>query len=128
MVPLADMNMACKAAGISEDTLQRVVAAGRIDTAKAVSVLEVLLLLLTMGCETFAGTVQAIFDVFGSTSGSGSSQLPVSDFLALLGHLAVYDSDISSQLQQQVSEALSGQLSTDYSGLLAIPALKDKLV
>jgi hypothetical protein len=97
-----------------------------------VSVLEVLLLLLTMSCETFAGTVQGIFEVFGSSNGSSSSSssssvLPVPDFLALLGHLAAYDSDVSAALQQQVAEALSGQLDTDYKGLLAIPALADKL-
>uniref|UniRef100_A0A383VWU6 RIIa domain-containing protein n=1 Tax=Tetradesmus obliquus TaxID=3088 RepID=A0A383VWU6_TETOB len=128
--PLADVNIACQAAGISDDTLQRVVAAGRIDTSKAVRVLEVLLLLLlTMSCETFAGTVQGIFEVFGSSSSNSSRDnvLPVADFLALLGHLAAYDSDVSAALQQQVAEALSGQLDTDYKGLLAIPALADKL-
>jgi hypothetical protein len=92
------------------------------------NVLEVLLLLLTMSCETFAGTVQGIFDVFGSSSDSSSSNIvPVPDFLALLGHLAAYDSDVSAALQQQVAEALSGQLDTDYKGLRAIPALADKL-
>ncbi|WIA37906.1 hypothetical protein OEZ86_001283 [Tetradesmus obliquus] len=35
--PLADVSIACQAAGISDDTLQRVVAAGRIDTSKALS-------------------------------------------------------------------------------------------
>jgi hypothetical protein len=128
--PLADVSLACQASGISDDTLQRVVAAGRIDTSKAVSVLEVLLLLLTMSCETFAGTVQGIFDVFGGNSGSSSTSnvLLVQDFLALLSHLAAYDSDVSAALQQQVAEALSGQLDTDYKGLRAIPALADKLV
>lgn len=127
--PLADVSIACQAAGISDDTLQRVVAAGRIDTSKAVSVLEVLLLLLTMSCETFAGTVQGIFEVFGSSSSNSSRDnvLPVADFLSLLGHLAAYDSDVSAALQQQVAEALSGQLDTDCKGLLAIPALADKL-
>jgi hypothetical protein len=125
--PLADVSIACQAAGIGDDTLQRVVAAGRIDASKAVNVLEVLLLLLTMSCETFAGTVQGIFEVFGSSNDSSSNVLPVLDFLALLGYLAAYDSDVSAALQQQVAEALSGQLDTDYKGLKAIPALADKL-
>ncbi|KAF6252883.1 glycoside hydrolase [Scenedesmus sp. NREL 46B-D3] len=125
---LADVSIACQAAGISHDTLQRVVAAGRIDTSRAVSVLEVLLLLLTMSCETFAKTMQGIFEVFGSSrDGCSSTVLPVSDFMALLGHLAAYDSDVSAALQQQVAEALSGQLDADYRGLLTISALADKL-
>jgi hypothetical protein len=90
-------------------------------------VLEVLLLLLTMSCETFAGTMQGIFEVFGSSSNNSSSMMPVPDFLALLGHLAAYDSDVSAALQQQVAEALSGQLDIDYKGLLAIPATAEKL-
>jgi hypothetical protein len=92
-----------------------------------VNVLEVLLLLLTMSCETFAGTVQVIFEVFGSSNDSSSNVLPVPVFLALLGHLTAYDSDVSAALQQQVAEALSGQLDTDYKGLRAIPTLADKL-
>jgi hypothetical protein len=92
-----------------------------------VKVLEVLLLLLTMSCETFAGTMQGIFEVFGSSSSNSSSVMPVPDFLALLGHLAAYDSDVSAALQQQVAEALSGQLDIDYKGLRAVPAMAEKL-
>lgn len=126
-VPLADLNIACQSAGISSDTLQRVIAAGHISTASAVSILEVLLLLLTMSCDTFSTTVQGIFEVFGSTSSKDSSQLPVQDFLKLLECLGTYDSDLSSHLQQEVSKRLAGQVNTDYKGLLAIPALAGKL-
>lgn len=126
-MPLADLSIACQSAGISTDTLQRVIAAGRVNTASAVSILEVLLLLLTMSCDTFSTTVQGIFEVFGSSSSKDSSQVPVQDFLKLLECLGTYDSDVNSQLQQEVSQKLTGQVNTDYKGLLAVPALAQRL-
>lgn len=126
-MPLADLSIACQSAGISSETVQRVVAAGRINTSAAVSILEVLLLLLTMSCDTFSATVQGIFEVFGSSNSKDSSKVPVQDFLTLLGYLATYDSDITSQLQQEVSQRLSGQAYTDYMGLFATPALAERL-
>eukprot|EP00879_Flechtneria_rotunda_P008324 GHRR01008718.1.p1 GENE.GHRR01008718.1~~GHRR01008718.1.p1 ORF type:complete len:214 (+),score=61.91 GHRR01008718.1:201-842(+) len=131
-VPLADFSLACETAGIAVNTLNRIVAAGCIDRSNAVSVLEVLLLLLSMSCETFTATMQAIFEVFGTTAtgqrgASKSNQVAVSDFLALLEYLGARDPEITSGLQKEVAKALAGQQSIDYQGLAVVPALGQKL-
>eukprot|EP00775_Hariotina_reticulata_P009913 gene9913-10069_t len=123
-VPLADLIIACQTADITGETIKSVAAAGRINTAVSISILEVLLLLLSMSCESLADTIEGMFEVFGQGT---MQQLAVQDFLALLGYLAARDSEISSQLQQEVAGALNGQTHADYSGLTSIPALADKL-
>jgi len=124
-VPLVDLLIACQTAGIAGETVKSVAAAGRVNTALPISILEVLLLLLSMSCESLADTIKGMFEVFGQGT---MQQLAVQDFLALLGYLAARDSEISNQLQQEVASALSSQASTDYSVVTGIPALADKLI
>ena len=123
--PFADIVVACQAAGISKDTVTRVVEAGRVTTAQPMEVLEILVLMLTMGCESFAATVDGIFEVF---AGSSSAPLEVETLLQLLAHLGSRDADVSAALQEAVAATLSGQSHTTLKELKAMAFLAGKLL
>lgn len=121
-VPIADLTAACQSAGISKDTVTKVIKASSVSTDAEVSVAEMVLLLLTMSCESFTATVQGMFDVFGS-----NGQLDSQVFVQLLTFLGTRDSDISLHVRQETAQALESLPMINYQALAAIPSLSAKL-
>jgi hypothetical protein len=81
--------------------------------------------MLTMGCDSFAATVDGIFEVF---AGSSSDPMEVETLLQLLAHLGSRDADVSAALQQAVAGTLAGQSHTTLKELKAMPSLVGKLL
>ena len=136
VVPLADVEAACRAEGINAATLARALRAGNVNTAGGVAAREALLVLLTLRCAGPGDVVRALFDVFGdgddegggrSGGGSGSvggpAQLGVPALLELLGHLAARDPAVTPALRDGAARALEGFMRATLAQLSAIPAL-----
>ncbi|GBF88411.1 hypothetical protein Rsub_01123 [Raphidocelis subcapitata] len=129
-VPLADVEAACVAAGINAATLAHVVKAGNVNTAREVSVLEVLLLLLTMRCGSLGAVLRGAFDVFGEPAageGGGEPRLEVPTLLQLLGFLGARDPEVTPALRDSASRALEGHVTVTLKALAGVPALAAKL-
>jgi hypothetical protein len=129
-VPLADVEAACVAAGINAATLAHAVKAGNINTAREVSVLEVLLLLLTMRCGSLGSVLRGVFDVFGQPAqgdSSGEPRLEVPTLLQLLGFLGARDPEVTPALRDSASRALEGHVTVTLTALAGVPVLAAKL-
>lgn len=123
--PLSDVEAACRSAGINAATVASAVRAGGVNTAREVSVLEVLLLLLTMRCTDSLGAVlRGAFDVFGQRGGEGEEpKLEVPVLLQLLGHLGAHDPQVTPALREGVSRMLDGHVTVTIKALAGVPAL-----
>lgn len=78
-------------------------------------------LLLAMSCESFAGVLQGLFDVFGNSISSDR-------FQTLIAYLAPdMDPDITSQFLSDVSTALLEVEKVSYDNVAAIPCIAAKL-
>jgi hypothetical protein len=133
--PLADIEAACVAAGVTEATLAQAIHAGAVNVAREVSGLEVLTLLLATTCRDLGAVLRSAFVVFGerpaaSNDGgdsNGEARLQVPTLLQLLGVLCTWDPEASPALRESVARALDGHVSVNLTGLATIPALAAKL-
>jgi hypothetical protein len=134
--PLADVQAACRAAGVSDATLAHAVEAGGFNAAREVPVLEVLTLMLSMGCGGPGGVLRGAFEVFGEAPAGGGSngegscgsngdapRLEVPALLQLLGALGARDAAAGPALREAAAAALDGRVSVTLAGLAAVPAL-----
>lgn len=128
-VPVADIEAACRSAGINTATVTRAVQAGNINVVREVAVLEVLLLLLTMRCDSLGAVLKAAFDIFGKKveGGNGEMRLEVPVLLQLLGFLGSRDPDVTPALRESVSRALDGHVNVTLKNLAGLPVLDSKL-
>ncbi|KAI8469992.1 MAG: hypothetical protein J3K34DRAFT_511552 [Monoraphidium minutum] len=137
VVPLHDVEMAARSAGINAATVASAVRAGGVNAARGVSALEVLLLLLTMRCGGLGAVLRGAFEVFGERGGGGApggedsagaeARLEVPVLLELLALLGARDPKVTPALREGVARALDGHVSVTLKGLAGVPVLASKL-
>ena len=128
--PLSDLEAACRSAGINAVTVASALRAGGVNTAREVSALQVLLLLLAMRCSDSLGAVlRGAFEVFGQrdSDSGGEPKLEVPVLLQLLGFLGAHDPEVTPALREAVSCALDGHVTVTLKGLAGVPALASML-
>lgn len=128
--PLADVTAACRAVGINEATVTKALQAGNVNTAHEVAVPEVLLLLLSMSCDSLGAVLRSSFNVFGQQAdGSGGDvQLEVPVLLQLLSFLGKRDPEVTPALREAVARMLEGHVNVTLRSLAGVPVLASKLV
>jgi hypothetical protein len=131
--PWSDVEAACRSAGIGAAAVAAAARGGGISAAREVSALEVLLLLLTMGCDGLGAVLRGAFDVFGHDGGVGGGGAPneprldVPVLLQVLGFLAARDPGVTPAMREGVARALDGHTSVTLRGLAGVPALASVL-
>ncbi len=89
-VPRSELYAATSAAGVDASTVDKVLAVVRVPAEHPVNVSDVLLLLLTLSCDSFKSVLTGIFEVFGGGI-SASIQAPL--FQHIIGFLSIRDRD-----------------------------------
>lgn len=113
----------CQEAGVSPGALSRAQDAVPIVAENSSAYADrLVLVLLTMTANTFADTLQALFDVLGA-----EGSIPAETFLKLFGYLAEQDTELLAAADQ-LSIDLASETDVDYAKISGLETLKVQMM